>query len=157
MSGWTALRSRGTSPLWNVTSLLMLFTLAFAAATAVGRICIGMEAAESSRYIPYSILGFLGLYIALRGTERPGWRRTAALAVFVAACAGKERAAQVHAEAEYESNAKRVWHDCYLARHDIAACNAAAPRAIYPAPDATRLQEKLDWLEDRGYGLFRTR
>ncbi len=148
------LRGRGGSALWNVIGLFMLFTLAFAATTAVGRICIGMAAAESSRYIPYLVPGIFAVYLMLRGGLAPGPTQSLLLALFLIACIAKERTDRIKAEAGSESDAKRTWHDCYLRRHDIAACNAEAPRGVYPAPEATRLQQKLDWLEARGYNLF---
>lgn len=156
-SAFRAVRSRGESPLWNVTSLLMGFTLSFGFATAVGRICIGMSAAESSRYIPYLVPALFAFYLTLRRGLPSGWKHSLALGIFVLACVAKETSDRVAFEATYESNAKRSWHDCYLRRHDISECNSSSERAIYPAPEATRLQQKLDWLEARGYNLFQDR
>jgi hypothetical protein len=69
----------------------------------------------------------------------------------------KEGSWRSRREATHESSLKRAWHDCYLSVHDIGTCNASAGRAVYPVPEATNLQQKLDWLEARGYNLFQDR
>ena len=152
-----ALRSRGSSALWNVAGVLMAFTVAFAAATAVGRVCTGIVAADSSRYIPYVLPGFLAVYLVLRCGLPSGRAQLVALGLFLSICLGKEASARSRREAAHESSLKRAWHDCYLAVHDITTCNANAGRPVYPSPEATDLQRKLDWLEVRGYNLFQDR
>jgi hypothetical protein len=152
-----AVQSRGNSTLWNVTGVLMAFTIAFAVTTAVGRVCIGIGAADASRYIPYVLPGLLAVHLALRCGLPSSRAKLVALGVFLAICVGKESSGRSRREATHESGLKRAWHDCYLAEHDIAACNASAGRPVYPAPAATDLQRKLDWLEARGYNLFQDR
>lgn len=152
-----AVRSRGTSTLWNVASVLAGFTLAFAFVTALGRVCLGLGAADSSRYIPYVVPGLLSVYLVLRCGLQPGRRQMVALGLFVSLCFLKETSARSRREAAHESGLKRAWHDCYLAVHDIAMCNASAGRPVYPWPEGTDLQKKLDWLEARGYNLFQDR
>ena len=152
-----ALRSRGNSVPWNLASVLMGFTLVFAVVTAVGRVCTGIPAADSARYIPYVLPGLLAVYLVLRcGPPSSRWQ-TVALALFVSACVLKEASAHSRREANFQAGLKRAWHDCYLSIHDIETCNVNAGRAVYPAPEATNLQQKLDWLEKRGYNLFQDR
>jgi len=152
-----ALRSRGNSVLWNVASVLMGFTLVFALVTAVGRVCTGIPAAESARYIPYVLPGLFAIYLVLRCGLPSGRWQTLALVLLVSACVIKEGSWRSRREATHESGLKRAWHDCYLSVHDIGTCNASAGRAVYPVPEATNLQQKLDWLEARGYNLFQDR
>jgi hypothetical protein len=152
-----ALRSRGSSVLWNVTGFLAAFTIVFAFVTAVGRVCTGLVIADSSRYIPYVLPGLLGVYLVLRCGLRPGRTQVLALGLFVLIAALKEVSPRSGLEARAESGLKRAWHDCYLRVHDIAICNASAGRPAYPAPEATNLQQKLDWLEARRYNLFQDR
>jgi hypothetical protein len=154
---YRALRSRGSSPLWNVAGVLMAFTLVFTFTTAVGRVCLGLATADSSRYIPYVLPGLLAVHLVLRCGVPAGRMQVAALAVFVSICVLKESTGRSRREASHESGVKRAWHDCYLAIHNIDQCNASALRPIYPSPEATQLQRKLDWLEARGYNLFQDR
>ena len=154
---WRALRGRRGSTPWNVVSILLAFTVAFAFTTAIGRVCLGMMAADSSRYIPYVLPGLLAVYLVLRCAVPPGWRQIAALAVFVSICVLKESSGNSRREAHANAGLKRAWHDCYLTVHNIDQCNAMAGTPIYPWPEATELQRKLDWLEARGYNLFEDR
>ena len=70
------------------------------------------------------------------------------------ACVAKERDKLSSSEASDYLKYKQRWSACYLAMHDIDACDAWAGHPVYPTPAATRLQQKLDWLEARRYSLF---
>jgi len=54
------------------------------------------------------------------------------------------------------ADGKRAWASCYRQRHDLQACDAETGFPLYPTPAATRMQEKLDFLEARRLSLFRT-
>jgi hypothetical protein len=151
------IRARGDSVLWNVASLLLTFTLLFALVATAGRVCLGIQAASATRYIPYVLPGVLAVYLLLRSGTAPRLRTTA-LALFLAAVVAREVAAAKN-DAEVMSHAthKRQWVGCYLSRHVVADCDAESGGPMHPAADATRLQEKLDWLEARGYNLFQER
>jgi len=160
MSGFVAiatvrlLRLRGDSVFWSVLWTLAGFTMVFAIASAVGRVCNGMANASASRYIPYVLPGLLAVHLALRSGLPTPRTSTALLALLLAACLGKERASITTFEAMTYSAYKRQWHDCYLRLHNIGACDVEADSPLHPAPEATHLQQKLDWLEARGYSLF---
>lgn len=154
-SGFRLLRVRGDSSFWAVIVLLGGFALLFASATAVGRICGGMASATASRYIPYVIPGLLSLYLVVRRSASRSPVAYALLPVFLVACLAKERDRFAAHEANDYFNYKRRWRECYLSMHDIAACDTWAGHQVYPAPELTHLQQKLDWLEARGYSLFR--
>jgi hypothetical protein len=101
--------------------------------------------------------GMLGMYLVLRRASVRSYVAYALLPVFLVACLVKERDENSIHEAEAFVQFKQRWRDCYLSTHDIDACDTLAGRAIYPAPQATRLQQKLDWLEARGLSLFQER
>jgi hypothetical protein len=151
------IRSRGDSVLWSVAGVLLTFTLLFTLVTTVGRVCLGLHAASASRYIPYVLPGLLAVYLLPRSGEATRLRTTV-LALFLAAVSAREvAAARNDAEAVQYATQKRLWADCYLARHVVAECDVVAGGPIYPAAEATGLQEKLDWLEARRYSLFQER
>jgi hypothetical protein len=50
---------------------------------------------------------------------------------------------------------KRRWAACYRQRHDLRGCDLETGFLLYPVPEATRMQEKLDFLEARHLNLFR--
>jgi len=150
-------RRRGDSALWSAIWTLAGFTVIFACATAVGRVCTGMENAGASRYIPYVVPGWLSLHLLCR-SGRPSPRVSTALqSALVIACLLKETGSFAPFEARTHWERKHGWHDCYLRLHNIAACDALVDYPIHPAPAATGLQQKLDWLEARGYSLFQDR
>lgn len=151
------IRMKGTSVLWGVTSSLAGFALLFASATAVGRVCLGLSTANASRYIPYMLPGMLALHLVLRA-GRPKLRAARLLLpVFLLACIAKELPELSTNEAVAYHRWKVRWRDCYLVLHDIYACDMRAGHQVHPEPQATHLQEKLDWLEERRYSFFRER
>ena len=151
------IQSKGNSVLWTITASFTAFALLFASTTAVGRVCLGLYSANASRYIPYMLPGMLAVYLVIR-TATPNLRAARALLpLFLVACIAKELPRLSTNEAAAYHKYKQRWRDCYLALHDIHECDMRAGHQVYPAPQATRLQEKLDWLEARRYSLFRDR
>jgi hypothetical protein len=148
------MRDRDDSSLWLVTSCLAGFTLLFAMSSSIGRVCLGFQSAIATRYIPYMLPGMLAMYLVLRRASVRSYVAYALLPVFLVACLVKERDENSIHEAEAFVQFKQRWRDCYLSTHNIDACDTLAGRGIYPAPQATRLQQKLDWLEARGLSLF---
>jgi len=152
--GWR--REHGATALWSVACMLGGFALLFASSTAVGRVCTGLETAQASRYIPYVLPGLLSVYLVLRSGAVPVRGLPWLLGLFVTLCVLKETSSRAHLDAGTEAALKRAWRDCYLTVHDIDTCDARSGRPAYPSPEATDLQRKLDWLEARGYSLFRS-
>jgi hypothetical protein len=157
MATFQLLRLRGDSVFWSVVWTLAGFALLFVSITAVGRVCSWMPNASASRYVPYVLPGLLAIYIALRSGVFTPRVSTGLLAFFLAACVLKETRSITRSEARTYWTYKQGWHDCYLRRHDIAACEGEVGFSLYPTPAATHLQQKLDWLEARGYSLFQDR
>jgi hypothetical protein len=150
------LRTRGEEPLWTVTATLVGFAALFAWTSAVGRVCLGLDSAIASRYIPYALPGILALHLVIRAKTGTSRLARVLLPLFLLVCVAKERSDVPFAEARAYSQFKQRWRDCYLVRHDIDTCNAVSGHEVYPAvqAEASHLQEKLDWLEARGYNLF---
>jgi hypothetical protein len=148
------IRQRRDSAFWLVTSCLAGFTLLFALTSAAGRVCLGFDSAMATRYIPYVLPGILAVYLVIRRASARSSIASALLPVFLVACIAKERDRGSLTEAETYLDYKQRWRDCYLSTHDINACDMAAGHGVYPAPQVTRLQQKLDWLEARGLSLF---
>jgi len=148
------LRSRGNSVFWAVVTSLSGFALVFASSSAVGRICLGFDSANASRYIPYVLPGLLAQYLVIRRYSPRSPVAYALLPVFLIACISKEGNRRSADEATDYFKYKQRWRECYLSMHDIDACDAWAGHPVYPRPEATRLQQKLDWLEARRYSLF---
>ena len=148
------IRVRGDSVFWAVITSLSGFALLFASASAVGRVCLGFDSANASRYIPYMMPSLLAVYLVIRSSASKSPVAYALLPVFLVACIAKEGDKLSANEAADYLKYKQRWSDCYRAMHDIDACDAWAGHPVYPQPEATRLQQKLDWLEARRYSLF---
>jgi len=139
-----------------VIALLVVFSLLFCAGTAVGRISLGFNAAQSTRYVPLVVPFFLGLYLHLRTLEPPRLRGLASLAaVAVLVAASFPMRAPEASFMGVLADAKRRWADTYVRTKSIEQADRAAGRRIYhSAPETTRLQWKLDRLEERHLNLF---
>ena len=153
-AAFRVLRVSGDSTLWLVTCALVGFALLFASSSAVGRICLGFQSANASRYIPYMLPGLLAMYLVIRRAAPVSQVAAALLPVFLVACITKEADKQSANEAAAYLKYKQRWRDCYVAMHNISACDALAGHGAYPVPQATNLQQKLDWLEARRLNLF---
>ena len=130
-----ARRTRGADLRAQAVILLTLFSFSFAALTAVGRVCLGIDAAVAARYGPDALPALLALVIAVRAWA-PAALQPRALAVLL-----KQRS-----------------RACLLEREGSAAvCERETGFALHPNPTATRLQQKLDWLRARRLGPFRDR
>jgi hypothetical protein len=147
-----------SSDTWSrdaVIAVLLAYCAVYCLNTAYGRLCSGLVAAGSSRYTPYVVLGFFGLYLYALSNHSRNLRVSLVLFLLVYALLGVLPLNRIDAlNLEYLSNGKRSWRECYLARHDIHECDTLTQFPIYPSPEATHLQEKLDFLERNHLNLY---
>jgi len=150
------IRAKDRAPLDQTIFFLTAFSLLFAVTAAIGRVCLGVSAASSTRYIPYILPSFLGMYFALLSWKLPSTTRAALLSVFVVVAASKEFAFRDEnlALVRYYSAGKISWRDCYLHTLSVERCAVEVRFPIYPHPSTTRLPEKLDYLRQRRLNLF---
>ena len=154
IAGFRFLR-RG-DPLARTVFVLSAFSLAFAAGSAVGRVCLGPTAADASRYVPYMAPALVGGYFLLR--SMPATRlRDAALGCFLLACIVKEVRPEPGRRAylEWLWRGKSAWADCFRQKGDVARCDAETGFRIHPVPEVTQLDRKLAYLRERKLGLFK--
>ena len=60
----------------------------------------------------------------------------------------------VDSGADWYTDGKRAWVECYLRTENISECDKSADFVIYPHPDQTGMKEKLDYLKARQLNLF---
>jgi hypothetical protein len=82
------IRAKDRAPLDQTIFFLTAFSLLFAITTAIGRVCLAVSTGSSTRYIPYILPSFLGMYFALLSWKLPSTTRAALLSVFVVIAAG---------------------------------------------------------------------
>jgi len=134
---------------------LLAYCAVFCLSTAYGRLCLGLVAAGSSRYTFYVILGCFGLYLYVLSIRSRTLRIFLVLGLLFYAVLGVLPLNRVDAwELENLGNGKRAWRECYMARHDIHACDTLTDFPISSDPEATHLQEKLDFLERNHLNLY---
>jgi len=134
---------------------LLAYCAIFCLSTAYGRLCLGLVAAASSRYTFYVILGLFGLYLYALSNHGRNLRVSLVLLLLTFALLGTRPLNRVDAwELENLKNGKRAWRECYMARHDIHACDTLTDFPICSNPEATHLQEKLDFLERNHLNLY---
>lgn len=140
----------------NIVILLLIsFSLLFAVNAAVGRICGGLGTAQTSRYMPLLIPGFLGIYFTIQDLPKRVWLNLAnsllvVLFIFLPALKFKT----FNDVMNNFTHVKKSWAVCYVKEENIEVCNQKAGNVIYPAPEATNLKEKLDLLKEKKYNLF---
>lgn len=166
---WRWLHTRSPSPRHDVVLLLLGAGLLFVLNTAVGRVSLGVNGGMVSRYLTLVFPLWLGLGLADNITERRVLRFTALVALwFIALWPYRDTARRPlrqwpgtlgvtlgqYAEIDETTTAKAAWVDRYLETGSIDAAQAAVGDAIYPAPAATRLDEKLRFLRERHLSFF---
>ncbi len=133
------------------------FTIVFAVNCAVGRLHLGVAAGRIPRYVPSVIPGLFALYLAIRA-DRSEQRRQLCTWVFAVLLTVTEviGLAQERPAIAAVLHNKTAWRACYLARHNIAACDDATGFRLHPNGEHTQLQWKLDYLEAHHLNLFKT-
>jgi len=148
-------RSEDTWSRDAVIAVLLGYCVVFCFNAAYGRLCLGLAAASTSRYTPYVVLGFFGLYLYALSDHAQNLRAHLALALVLFATFGARPLSGSDARiVEEMTNSKRAWRECYLARHDIRECDTLTHFQVHPHPEATHLQEKLDFLERNRLNLY---
>lgn len=166
---WRWLRTRSPSPRQDVVLLLLGAGLLFVLNTAVGRVSLGVNGGMVSRYLTLVFPLRLGLGLANNITGRSALRFAALVALwFIALWPYRDTAWRPlrqwpgtlgvtlgqYAEIDETTTAKAAWVDRYLETGSIDAAQAAVGDAIYPAPAATHLDEKLRFLRERHLSFF---
>ncbi len=135
-----------------VVVILTGYSLLYAAAAAIGRVCLGMEAAGSPRNLTLLIPGFLGIYFHL-SMRRSGYHRTllvtALLVAVLPSCIQRN-----HKEIEGFSAMKHAWKECYRASENVQYCDSVSHLQLYPLPEAIHLQDKLKYLKQNRLNLY---
>src|SRR6202034_2695206 len=116
------------------------------------RVCLGTAAAFAPRYATLLIPGVTGVYLYLQTISPDGIRRAICLIFVLMLVPG---CFDADSGAEWYTDGKRAWAECYLRTENISECDKSASFAIYPDPNqAPGLKEKLDYLKAHRLNLF---
>jgi len=135
-----------------IGAILVSFSLLFAASAAVGRLCLGPYAAFTSRYCTLLIPAFLAIYFYLLSKSWRGMRNLILVlwVILLLPAAIFLPRMNIH----WFADGKRNWANCYVRTENIRYCDQSTNFVIYPHPEQTGLQQKLDYLEQHRLNLF---
>lgn len=146
----------------NIESLPMFyltaFTLLFITFTAIGRVCLGVEASRSSRYIAYATPGILALYflvlIVRNQTKLKPQLKNLIFFGFFTLMIFKELAIIPQTNTiNWYTKGKEEWVKNYLEYHDIKFCDSVSGFKVYP--DERSIQAKMEYLESKKLNFFK--
>jgi len=146
------LLKHGRSDTHLAGAVLLSYCLLFSANAAIGRSCLGLEAASSPRYSTLLIPGFLAIYFFLL-SKSWGGRQNLLLILWVVLLLP----ATVHKpwrDMRWYSDSKRAWADCYVRAENIQYCDQSTNFVLNPHPERTGLKQKLDYLKEHRLNLF---
>jgi len=138
-----------------VIAALSGYALLFCVNTAVGRICLGLDHGQAPRYVVYLITGMLAFYFVLILIPKSQTRNFALSAfLMLAAWCSLHLDTWTWLSARNRAHDQRAWRECYLKRESVEECDAITGSKIYPWPDTTHLQEKLQFLKQNHLNLY---
>ena len=166
---WKWIRTAEPSPGNEVVLFLVGAGALFVCNTAIGRVCLGITAGMSSRYVTLMFPLWLGIYFFAVTTKSRAYWTVSAVALWAIAMwpyrdmtsralsrwpgtIGATHAQFAYYE-QYTSN-KAAWVDTYLRTGSIEAAQQARGPAVYPHPPGTRMDEKLAFMKTRGLLFF---
>ncbi|MCI5137876.1 MAG: hypothetical protein D3922_05570 [Candidatus Electrothrix sp. AR1] len=137
----------------QIIIVLVTFTLLFVLNLAVGRVCLGLETASSSRYQTYLIPGFFALYLFAVTRRNVPFRWIAfCMACFFITTFSLGTSATAYFQNVYQG--KQKWKQAYLQTEDILLSDQLSGFSIHPNPHYTHLKEKLNYLKEHHLNLY---
>ncbi len=135
-----------------VITILLSYTVIYAVMAAIGRLCLGLQTAQASRYISLLIPAFFGVYLEIQSFPKKRIQVPLLLLFLLMMIKGSAKEARL--EMEWFRKGKQEWKECYRKNENIQFCDQATGFKIYPVPEATRLKEKLDFLKRNKLNLY---
>ena len=134
-----------------VITALIGYGLVFAANAAYGRACFGLFFALSSRYVIFLVPAFLGLYFYCLTLQPPRIRVLTTSVLLLAALP-----ASIYLDPAWFlfPRKKAEWKACYKRIENIRQCDDIVGFKIYPSPEVTHLEEKLQYLKQARQNLY---
>ena len=143
------------NPASLIITVLVSYSILFCIFTAVGRLGLGIQYAQVSRYVTLAVPLYVGLYFHLL-TLGQGWIRQVALPGYLMiSLAGSLPLGIIDDVAQKTSIGKTSWKACYLKLEDAERCNQLTGFLIHPAVES--LGSRLQYLKERRLNLYQDR
>src|SRR5215470_496553 len=115
-----------------VVTILLGFSTLFCLATAYGRVCLGLAAAQGSRYMTYLIVAFFAVVENSPKIKNKSSQTLSLglLFVILLLSAGRINTADRLAMTELGQRREK-WKACYLARESVRECDALMAFQVY--------------------------
>lgn len=138
-----------------ITCILLLYSLLFCFSTAYGRMCLGLAAAQGSRYTTYLVLLFFGLYLSALSAQVRIERNVFVGVVLGLSLLSSGYVEKVNLESMQEIGHERQdWATCYLRAADVESCDRETDSFICSRPEPADLQRKLEYLKQHHLNLY---
>jgi len=134
-------------------AVLIGYSLLFCLNTAIGRMPLGLQQAQVSRYLTLLIPAYLALYFHLQTIRAANLRRLYLSAYLVMSIAGSLPLGIIDSLALKTYTDKVNWKTCYLQHEDVALCDQLTQFQIFPFNDDD-FQSKLLYLKEQHLNLF---
>ncbi|WP_417915458.1 hypothetical protein [Candidatus Electronema sp. JM] len=138
---------------WQIIIILIAFTLLFSLNLAIGRACLGLGAATSSRYLPYMTPGFFAFYLFFATKKQQPVKLIAFLMVFFFITTFSIG----NSNKKYYDRirtGKEKWKQVYLKTENINRSNILSEFRIHPNPQAAKLKKRLEYLKKNRLNLY---
>jgi len=155
VAGWRRVLGRSGEPCppHVVLAILGTYSILFCVTAALGRTCTGLSEAHTSRYGSYRELAVLSLLFWGLTLRRPVWNMGLRYLLPVVLIPSLFITAHDAYDIESLHDLKAGWRACYLSGHLEEVCDDQNG-LLYPDPENTHLQQKLDFLRATRQNLF---
>jgi len=134
---------------------LIILSLLFAFSTAYGRVGLGLDYANSSRYTTFMIPIYLGIYFCFLTTKKTKYYNMLTLIIIGSFVIISSQNSDINYKmVSNRLNNLNAWKTCYLQKFDIPYCNQKTSFLVYPGVNPQSLKSRLDLLEKDKLNLF---
>ncbi len=158
--GWQIIKKGNTPSISLILTALSGYSLIFLLNAAVGRLCLGMAAAYTSRYVTLAIPGLLAIYLYLLTIQRPRWRTALVAVFFLFTAVSLPLKAGDISILEYFANGKTAWKACYLEIENVETCDEKTNFWVYPPLSLSNpvqvqaFKDKLSYIKQHHLNLY---
>lgn len=132
---------------------LLFYSLTFILFITLGRSGLGIEAAQTSRYVTYLSPLFFSMYLIGR-MHLKGWKIGIGIAVLILYVYGSMTSRQSSIkQARAKHDEVEQWRNCYLRTESIETCDTQTQAIVY-YEDISILKRHLDGLKQQKLNLF---
>lgn len=137
-----------------VILILTGFSLLFLANSAVGRVSLGLEASQASRYVVYITPALLGVYFHFQLHNSLFHKALTVISSVILIGLFVHSSIIQRPQFQRFTDIKTAWRDAYLQYEDVSKANDVSGVEVHPRPKEAKLQKKLDYLKENKLNLY---